>query len=84
MIGANITREYMAKLWSTEDLIGWDERELQFWHHRTNHCSFKYIIRISKRGVIPRNFNKIRNLPPCVACIFGKSHKSPWKTKGKY
>ena len=36
-IGADITREDMAKLWSTEDLLGWNERELVVWHHMLSH-----------------------------------------------
>ena len=84
LIGAELTREDIAKLCSTEDLLGWDEREILFWHQRPNHCSFKSLIRLSSRGVIPRKLIKIRKLPPFVACIFGKSHKRPWSTKGKH
>ena len=43
----------MAKLWSTEDLLGQYERELLVWHHRLKHCSFKYLIILSKRLIIP-------------------------------
>ena len=50
----------MAKLWSNEDILGWDDRELLVWHHRINHCSLKSLIRIYKRGIIPRNLSKIR------------------------
>ena len=37
LIGAELTREYMATLWSTEDLLGQDEREILVWHHRMKH-----------------------------------------------
>ena len=82
-IGAELTREDMDKLWSTEDILVQDERDLLVWHHRLNHCSLKSLIRLSKRGVIPRKLRKIRKLPPCVAFIFGNPHKRPWSTKGK-
>ena len=67
----------MDKLWSTEDLLGRDEREILLWHHRLNHCSFKSLIRLYERGIISRKLINIIKLLPCVACIFGKSHKSP-------
>ena len=57
--------------------------ELPVWHHRLNHCSLKYLLRLSKRGIIIKNLSKVKKLPPCVACMFGKSHKRPWSTKEK-
>ena len=63
MIVVDLTREEMAKLWWTEELMGWYDRELLVWCHRLNHFSFKCIIRLSKRGVIPRNIINIRKLP---------------------
>ena len=74
----------MAKLWSTKDILGWYNMNLLVWHHKLNHCSFKSLIRLSKRGVIPRNISRIRKLPPFFAYIFLKSHKRPWSTKGKH
>ena len=73
----------MTKLWSNEDLLGLDERELLVEHHRMYHCSFKYLLRLSKRWVIPRKLSKTRKLPPFVVCLFRKSHKRLWSTKGK-
>ena len=55
MIRANLKREYMAKLWSTEDLLGQDEREIQ------------YLLRLYRRGIITKNLSKVKKLPPCVA-----------------
>ena len=83
-IGDNLTREDISKLWSTKDLLGQYKREILVWNHRLNHLSFKYLIRISKRGIIISNISRIIKLPPCVACIFGKSHKRPCRTKGKH
>ena len=65
VIGAYLTKKDMTKLWSTNDLLGWDERELLVWHHRMNHCYFKNLIRLSKRRIISRNLIKI-SPPPLV------------------
>ena len=43
----------MSKLWLTKDIIGWDKREILVWNHRLNHFSFKSLLRLPKRGVIP-------------------------------
>ena len=83
-VGAKFTREDMDKLWSTEDLLGLDERELLVWNHRLNHCSLKYLLRVSKRGMIPRNLRNIRKLTACVACLFVNYHKRSWSIKGKH
>ena len=64
--------------------MGLDEREILVWHHRMNYLSLKYLARLSKSEVIQRKLIKIIKLPPCVACIVVKSHKRPWKTKGKH
>ena len=40
-VGYELTREDMAKLWPTEDLLVWYEKELLVWHHRLNNFSFK-------------------------------------------
>ena len=74
----------MAKLWSTKYLLGWDQRGVLVWNHMINHCTFKYLIILSKRGIISRNIKKVRNLLLCVDCLFEKSHKSPQRTKGKH
>ena len=74
----------MAKLWSTENILVKDDRELLFFHHSLKHLSFKSLVILSKRSIIPRKLRKIRKLPPCVACLFVNSHKRPWGTKGKH
>ena len=53
------------------------------WHHSLNHCSLKYLIRLFKRGVIPRKLSKDKKLFPCVNCLFGKSYKRSLRTKEK-
>ena len=65
-------------------LLGWDKREILVWHYRMNHCIFYSLLRLSERLIIPRDFSKVRKLPPYFFCLFGKSHNSPWITKGKH
>ena len=43
--------------------MGWDKSELLVWRHRMNHCTFKSILRIPKRKIIPKNLRKIIKLP---------------------
>ena len=83
VVGDKLTRKDMENMWSNEELLGWYKRYILVYNHRLNHCSFKYLLKISKRGIIPRKLRKIRKLPPCVAFIFGNPHKRPWSTKGK-
>ena len=74
----------MSKLWSTNDLLGWEVRDLLVWHNMLNNCSFKSLIILPKRGIIPRNIIKVIKITPRVACLFVKSHKRYWRTKGKH
>ena len=68
-------REEIDNMWSIEDLLGREEREILVWHHSLNHCSLKYLPRLSKRGIIPRKLRKVRTLPPYVDCLFGNYHR---------
>ena len=68
--GDGLTRENMAKILSKEDLLVQDKRYILVWNHGLNHYSLTYLIRLYKRGVIPRKISKIRKPPPCVACMF--------------
>ena len=83
VVGSGINREDTSKMLSIKDLLVWDEREILFWHHILNHCTLKYLIIWSNTGIIPRNISKSRP-PPCVAFLFGKYHKRPWRTKVKH
>ena len=41
VVGSELTREDMANIWSTKDLLGWDNRELLVWYNRLSYFSFK-------------------------------------------
>ena len=53
MVRANLNKEDMVKLWSTKDILGQDEREILICHHMLNHGTFKTLIRLSNRDIIP-------------------------------
>ena len=71
-------------MWSTEDLLVQYDRGILVWHHRLNHCIFKYLLRIFKRLIISRKIRKVIKLPRVDECLFGKSHKRPCSNKGKH
>ena len=80
--GDEITREDMTKLCSTGDLLGRDNREILVWHHSLKNFNLKFII---QEGNNNKEYHKCNNPPPpCFTCIFSKSHKRPWRTKGKH
>ena len=41
------------------------------------------MIKLAKKGIIPRNIQKIKKVPPCAACIFARAHKGAWRTPYK-
>ena len=82
-VGADLTREDMAKMCSTEDILVRDKRELLVWNHRLKHCHLKHLLGTSKRGIIPRKIRKIGNIPLCITYLFEKYHKRPWREKSK-
>ena len=53
----------MAKLWSTNDLIGQDSIEILVWHIRLKHCTLKSLLILSKRGIIPKYQQGYKNTP---------------------
>ena len=51
-------------------------------HYKLNHPPFKIMLLLAKTSILPRRFLKLRNdLPPCISCLFGKSHCRPWRHK---
>ena len=34
----------MAKMWYTKDLLGYDERDILVWYHRTKHCTLNPLL----------------------------------------
>ena len=83
-LGAELTREYISKLCSTEDHLGWGDKEILVWNHRLNHCYLKSLLRINKRGIITNNFIRARKSPlllPASLVSPTRDHRVP---KAKY
>jgi hypothetical protein len=59
-----------------------DEQEMMTLHHKLKHISEKDMHKLARAGTIPAKFQKMR-LPPCPACILGKQHRRPWRSRGR-
>ena len=64
-----------------EPLMKSDLRLLLSYHERLGHLSFAQLKILAHAGIIPR---KLRHcpMPRCSACLYGKSHRKPWRTAG--
>ena len=52
------------------------------WHERCNHLSFANMLKLARKGLLPREFLKLEHdLPPCGACLFGKQGRRPKRAK---
>ena len=60
-----------------------EQRELLSWYNRLGHLPFSDLQHLVSVGSIPRRLANCEH-PKCVACIFGQSHRRPWRAKGKY
>jgi hypothetical protein len=58
------------------------QRELLSHHYRLKHLPFPALQRLAKKGVIPKQLEKVK-IPLCYACMMGKQTKRPWRGKGK-
>ena len=59
-----------------------DQKELLSWHNRLGHLPFSDLQHLASTGAIPKRLQHVDH-PKCVSCIFGKSHRRPWRSKGK-
>ena len=52
---------------------------LMAYHEQLGHTSFAQLQELAKQGIIPK---KLANVPPpkCPSCLYGKTHKNPWRT----
>ena len=59
------------------------QQEFLSLHCKLFHLPFTIMLRMASIGILPRRFLKLRNdLPPCMSCLFGQSHRKPWRHKG--
>lgn len=66
-----------------ENTLSPEQQEMLRWHHRLLHLPFQQIRDLAQKGFLPKFLSKVKLFPPCAACIFGKSHKRPWRTSKK-
>ena len=59
-----------------------DQQELLSWHNRLGHLSFRNLQKLAEQGSIPKRLAKTK-APLCLACLFGTTHKKPWRSRGK-
>jgi len=53
-------------------------------HNRLHHLPFPKLILLAEKNEIPKRLAELKGREPiCVACIFGKAHKRPWRSKSK-
>ncbi|GFH52929.1 hypothetical protein CTEN210_09405 [Chaetoceros tenuissimus] len=57
-----------------------DTSQLLRYHQQFGHISFAKLQAMAKVGIIPSKLAKC-NIPVCVACMYAKAHKKPWRSK---
>ena len=67
MIVDGLTRKDIFKIWTTEEFLGRHKKGILVCHNKMKIFSFKSLIRLFKRVIIPRKIRMIIKLPPCVA-----------------
>ena len=74
-----LSEEDIEKITSPKHLSSLQQEFLSV-HYKLSHLPFTIMLRLSKLGILPRRFMKLRNdLPPCVSCLFGQAHRRPWR-----
>ena len=77
----SVSQEQVKKLSNPVTLSPLQEEFLAL-HERFWHLPFPVMFRLVKLGFLPAKLRKLNNkAPPCVSCIFGQSHRKPWRFK---
>ena len=63
VVGDNLTRKCTAKMWSTKDLLVWEERGFLFWNHRLNYFTFIIPTQIIQEGNNTQESQKSQKTP---------------------
>jgi len=65
------------------EILDSDQRELMALHCKMNHLPFPALIRLAESGKIKKRLANLKErLPVCMSCIFGMSHRRPWRSRG--
>ena len=77
----NLSQEQLYQI-AHPEILDDDQRELMGLHCKLNHVPFPTLIRMALAGRINKKFAKLRErVPVCMSCIFGMSHRKPWRSK---
>ena len=77
----NLIPDQLKNIANTDNLDN-DKRYLIVLHSKMNHLPFPAITKISKKGRINKRFAKLKyRFPVCMSCVFGMSHRRPWRSK---
>ena len=58
------------------------EQEFIDMHHRLFQLTYSIMFRLSKTGILPKHFLRLKDRPPpCASCMFGAQHRKNWRTK---
>ena len=79
----NISAEELEQVLNPTSLSPLQE-EMMSHHNRLHHLPFPKLILLAEKNEIPKRLAELKGQEPiCVACIFGKAHKQPWRSKSK-
>ena len=64
------------------NILDKDQQDLVSLHNKMNHLPFPAMIKLAENGNIDKRFAKLKNRQPvCMSCVFGRSHRRPWRSK---
>ena len=80
----NLTREQLHEI-AHPEILDDAQRELMSIHCKLNHLPFPQLIKMAENGHIKKSLAKLKErVPICMSCVFGMSHRRPWRSKGAY
>lgn len=59
------------------------EQILLHLHEKYQHCTLETLKNLSIRGELPLWISKVKRMPLCPACLFGRMHKKPLRGPAK-
>ncbi len=79
-----LTRQQIEQI-SNPEILDDDQHEFMGLHCKMNHLPFPAMIHLAEYNRIKKKFTWLKHqLPICMPCIFGTSHRKPWRTKGSH
>ena len=77
----NLTPSQLKDI-SKPSILDQDQSDLVALHNKMNHLPFPAMMKLAEKGHIEKRFLKLKHKQPiCMSCIFGTSHRRPWRSK---